>query len=183
MNAEILQYVEDIPGEARAERLNNEESTPIEFKEACSSFFQEHFQDALFSGDESGAENYFRRALSSECEIQGMEKEIASAAANYTVLLHQFQEGHSAFLRKDLIRYSQIASNIKQNAPVPRSGQISVFENESQDTFTLAEAWKGFLEFKTDRKPKIRQGKEKYFEVIAAVLGADTQVSSIRGAK
>lgn len=179
MNAEILQYVEDIPGEARAERLNNEESTPIDFREACSSFFQEHFQDALFSGDESGAENYFRRALSSECDIQGMEKEIASAAANYAVLLHQSQEAHSAFLRKDLTRYSQIVSNIKQNAPVPRSGQIAVFENDSQDTFTLAEAWKGFLEFKTDWKPKIRQGNEKYFEVIAAVLGADTQVSSI----
>nr|WP_244316906.1 tyrosine-type recombinase/integrase [Mixta theicola] len=179
MNAEILQYVEDIPGEARAERLNNEESTPIEFREACSSFFQEHFQDALFSGDESGAENYFRRALSSECDIQGMEKEIASAAANYAVLLHQSQEAHSAFLRKDLTRYSQIVSNIKQNAPVPRSGQIAVFDNDSPDTFTLAEAWKGFLEFKTDWKPKIRQGNEKYFEVIAAVLGADTQVSSI----
>lgn len=179
MNAEILQYVEDIPGEARAERLNNEKPTPIEFREACSSFFQEHFQDALFSGDESGAENYFRRALSSECDIQGMEKEIASAAANYAVLLHQSQEAHSAFLRKDLTRYSQIVSNIKQNAHVPRSVQIAVFENDSQDTFTLAEAWKGFLEFKTDWKPKIRQGNEKYFEVIAAVLGADTQVSTI----
>ncbi len=29
INAEILQYVEDIPGEARTERLNNEEPTPI----------------------------------------------------------------------------------------------------------------------------------------------------------
>lgn len=179
MNAEILQYVEDIPGEARAERLNNEEPTPIEFREACSSFFQEHFQDALFSGDESGAENYFRRALSSECDIQGMEKEIASAAANYAVLLHQSQEAHSAFLRKDLTRYSQIVSNIKQNAPVPSSIQIPVSESVSQSTLTLAEAWKGFLEFKTDWKPKIRQGNEKYFEVIAAVLGADTQVNTI----
>ena len=179
MNAEILQYVEDIPGEARAERLNNEEPTPIEFREACSSFFQEHFQDALFSGDESGAENYFRRALSSESDIQGMEKEIASAAANYAVLLHQSQEAHSAFLRKDLTRYSQIVSNIKQNAPVPRSVQIAVSESVSQSTLTLAEAWKGFLEFKSDWEPKIRQGNEKYFEVIEAVLGAETQVTAI----
>ncbi|MEE9658309.1 tyrosine-type recombinase/integrase [Enterobacter cloacae complex sp. CARB60] len=179
MNAEILQYVEDIPGEARTERLNNEEPTPIEFREACSSFFQEHFQDALFSGDESGAENYFRRALSSECDIQGMEKEIASAAANYAVLLHQSQEAHSAFLRKDLTRYSQIVSNIKQNAPVPRSVQNAASESASQCTLTLAEAWKGFVKFKSDWTPKNRQESEKYYEVIEAVLGADTIVDSI----
>lgn len=35
MNAELLQYVEAIPGEARVERLNNEKPTPIEFREAC----------------------------------------------------------------------------------------------------------------------------------------------------
>jgi integrase len=179
MNFEILQYVEDIPGEARAERLNNEEPTPIEFRDECSSFFQRHYQDALFNGDESGAENYFTRALSSEFDIQGMEAEIASAAANYAVLLHQSQEALSAFLRKDISRYSQTIASIKQNAPVPRTAQIAVSESASQCTLTLAEAWTGFLEFKSDWKPKIRQGNEKYFEVIKAVLGADTLVTDI----
>ncbi|MEE9683225.1 site-specific integrase [Lelliottia amnigena] len=179
MNAEILQYVEDIPGEARLERLNNEEPVSIEFREVCSSFFQQHYQDALFNGDESGAENYFTRAFSSEFDIQGMEAEIASAAANYAVLLHQSQEALSAFLRKDISRYSQTVASIKQSVPAPRAVEVIDSENDSQDTFTLAEAWKGFLEFKTDWKPKILQGNEKYFEVIAAVLGADTKVSTI----
>lgn len=110
------------------------------------------------------------RALSSEFDVQGMEVEIASAAANYAVLLHQSQEALSAFLRKDISRYSQTVASIKQSVPAPRAVEIIDSENDSQDTFTLAEAWKGFLEFKTDWKPKIRQGNEKYFEVIAADL-------------
>ncbi|MCX8958225.1 hypothetical protein EHW65_13480 [Erwinia psidii] len=69
MNAELLQYVEDIPGEARAERINNEEPTPIEIREVCSSFFQQHYQDVLFGGDESGAENYFTWALLSCSDV------------------------------------------------------------------------------------------------------------------
>lgn len=36
---------------------------------------------------------------------------------------------------------------------------------------TLSEAWQGFLSFKSDWAPKIRQGNEKYYEVIEAVLG------------
>lgn len=108
-----------------------------------------------------------------------MEKEIASAAANYAVLLHQSQEAHSAFLRKDLTRYSQIVSNIKQNAPVPRSVQNAASESASQCTLTLAEAWKGFVKFKSGWTPKNRQESEKYYEVIEAVLGADTIVDSI----
>ncbi|HHT1380869.1 TPA: tyrosine-type recombinase/integrase [Escherichia coli] len=179
MNAELLQYVEDIPGEARAERLNNEDPTPIEIREVSSSFFQQHYQDALFSGDESGAENYFTRALSSEFDIQGKEREIASAAANYAVLMHQSQEALSAFLRKDIARYSQTVASIKQSAPVSRSVQVVASESASKSALTLAEAWKGFLEFKSDWTPKIRQGNEKYFEVIAAVLGADTPVTTI----
>ena len=179
MNAELLQYVEDIPGEARAERLNNEEPTSIEIREVCSSFFQQHYQDALFNGGESGAENYFTRALSSEFDIHGMKTEIASAAASYAVLLHLSQEALSAFLRKDISRYSQTVASIKQSAPVSRSVQVVASESASKSTLTLAEAWKGFLEFKSDWTSKIRQGNEKYFEVISAVLGANTHVISI----
>ncbi|NHV24078.1 hypothetical protein [Escherichia coli] len=89
MNAEVLQYVETIPGEARVERLNNKEPTPIEFREGFNLLFQQHYQNALYCGKESLVENYFMRALSSAFDIQGMEEEIASAAANYTVLLLQ----------------------------------------------------------------------------------------------
>ncbi|MGC0915271.1 hypothetical protein ACX8ZY_02830 [Pantoea sp. XAF26B01_ASV70] len=43
----------------------------------------------------------------------------------------------------------------------------------------MSEAWEGFLKFKSDWKPKIRQGNEKYFEVFKLVLGADTPVKDI----
>ncbi|MBW6086459.1 hypothetical protein KZ779_14225 [Escherichia coli] len=39
MNAEVLQYVETILGEARVERLNNKEPTPIEFREGFNLLF------------------------------------------------------------------------------------------------------------------------------------------------
>ncbi|HHX3712245.1 TPA: hypothetical protein ACU9XO_004952, partial [Citrobacter freundii] len=180
MNSDLLQYVEDIPGEARAERLIDEiPPTPVELREACSSFFQQHYENALFNGDESGAESYFKRALSSEFDIQGMENEITHAAANYAVLLHQSQAALSAFLQKDIARYSQTVANIKQNAPAPRTEQVVAPVCTSPNKLTLAEAWQGFLVFKSDWVPKIRQGNQKYYEVIETVLGAETLVTDI----
>lgn len=179
MNAEVLQYVETIPGEARVERLNNKEPTPIEFREVFNLLFQQHYQNALYCGKESLVENYFMRALSSAFDIQGMEEEIASAAANYTVLLLQSLDAHSAFWQKDISRYSQIVASIKQNVTASSAVQSAVSEGSNQCILTLADAWKRFVKYKSDWTLKVRQENEKYYEVIETILGADTIVNTI----
>jgi 20S proteasome alpha/beta subunit len=61
LNAETLAWVESIPAEARIERLESATSpTPVGLKEISSSFFQNYYQDVLFSGEESAAEVYFK---------------------------------------------------------------------------------------------------------------------------
>ncbi|EIB9637727.1 hypothetical protein K9U54_004623 [Escherichia coli] len=70
-------------------------------------------------------ENYFIHALSSVFDIQGMEEEIASAAANHTVLLLQYIDAYSAFWQKDISRYSQIVASIKQNVTASSAVQYS----------------------------------------------------------
>ena len=180
LNAEILAYVESIPAEARLERLELSTSpTPVDLKEVSSSFFQNYYQDVLFSGEESATEVYFKKSLSSGFDIDGMETAIADAAAKYSVALHQSQSALSAFLRKDFAGYSQTLASMKQSIPVTFASLTTPSDSAEEEVLTLSEAWVGFLKFKSDWKPKIRQGNEKYFEVIKSVLGADTPVTDI----
>ncbi|MFP5975381.1 tyrosine-type recombinase/integrase [Enterobacter mori] len=180
LNAEILAYVESIPAEARLERLELATSpTPVGLKEVSSSFFQKYYQDVLFSGEESATEVYFKKSLSSGFDIDGMETAIADAAAKYSVALHQSQSALSAFLRKDFAGYSQTLASMKQSIPVTFASLTTPSDSAEEEVLTLSEAWVGFLKFKSDWKPKIRQGNEKYFEVIKSVLGADTPVANI----
>ena len=180
LNAEILAYVESIPAEARLERLELATSpTPVDLKEVSSSFFQNYYQDVLFSGEESATEVYFKKSLSSGFDIDGMETAIADAAAKYSVALHQSQSALSAFLRKDFAGYSQTLASMKQSIPVTFASLTTPSDSAEEEVLTLSEAWVGFLKFKSDWKPKIRQGNEKYFEVIKSVLGADTPVTDI----
>lgn len=180
LNAEILAWVESIPAEARIERLEHATSpTPVGLKEVSSSFFQNYYQDVLFSGEESATEVYFKKSLSSGFDINGMETVIADAAAKYSVTLHQSQSALSAFLRKDFAGYSQTLASMKQSIPATFASLTTPSDSATEEVLTLSEAWEGFLTFKSDWKPQIRQGNEKYFEVIKAVLGSDTPVTDI----
>lgn len=105
-----------------------------------------------------------------------MESAIVAAASGYDILLHQSQKANAAFLSKDFSTYSQILADMKQKIPPPVA--VSPVE-EPAPAMTLQEAWDGFLVFKSDWKPKIRKGNEKYFTVIREVLGADTPVNKI----
>ena len=118
LNAEVLAYVESIPAEARIERLESAMSpTPVGLKEVSSSFFQNYYQDVLFSGEESATKVYFKKSLSSSFDIDGKERAIADAAAKYSVTLHQSQSALSAFSRNDFGGYSQILASMKQSIP------------------------------------------------------------------
>lgn len=180
LNAETLAYVESIPAEVRIERLESATSpTPVGMKEVSSAFFQNYYQDVLFSGEESATEVYFKKSLSSGFDIDGMETAIADAAAKYSVALHQSQSALSAFLRKDFTGYSQTLASMKQSIPATVPALATLPVSTTEEALTLSEAWEGFVTFKSDWKPQIRRGNEKYFEVIKSVLGSDTPVTDI----
>ncbi|MCA6926514.1 tyrosine-type recombinase/integrase [Pectobacterium versatile] len=182
LNIEIIELADSIPAEARMEALSSTRGPiPVEIRQECASFFAEYYESSFLSGEESATENYFKGALSSAYDITGMEKEIAAASLKYSILLNQSQRAQLAFLRKDIPQYISIVNGMKQSAASHLQSIDSVIEiDESKpNEMTLIQAWEGFLEFKSDWKPKIRKCNEKYFEVIQIVLGADTLVSKI----
>lgn len=181
LNAEIYDYVESIPADVRLEVLEGETTpTPVPMKHGSASFFKNYYENTFFNGDESATEVYFKKALATAFDIAGMEKAIADAASKYSVLLHQSQEAHLAFLDRDISGYRQILSAMKPVAvPVAPTISASAYSEPETPELTLAQAIEGFLKFKSDWKPKIRQNNEKYLEIIKEVLGTDTPVTKI----
>lgn len=181
MNAEILDYVEAIPADARLEVLEGETTpTPVPMKQGSASFFKNYYEDAFFNGGESATETYFNKVLATVFDISGMEKAIADAASKYSVLLHQSQEAQLVFLDRDISGYRQILSAMKPVAAlVTPAASAPAYSEPETPALTLAQAVEGFLKFKSDWKPKIRQNNGKYLEIIKEVLGADTSVTKI----
>ncbi|MEC3939798.1 DUF3258 domain-containing protein, partial [Leclercia adecarboxylata] len=118
------------------------------------------------------------RQLSSQFDITGMEDEIDYVASEYDLIWRHYCDAHTAFIDQRHSDYRQIVSSMR-----PDSYYVSSSEDKPEKTLTskltLSQAWTGFVTFKSDWTPKIRQGNEKYYEVIEAVLGADTQVADI----
>jgi len=181
LSTEIYDYVESIPADARLEVLEGETTpTPVPMKQDSALFFKNYYENAFFSGGESATETYFKKALATAFDIAGMEKAIADAASKYSVLLHQSQEAQLAFLDRDISGYRQILNTMKPvAAPVTPTATAPAHSEPETPALTLAQAVEGFLKFKSDWKPKIRQNNEKYLEIIKEVLGADTPVTQI----
>jgi len=177
-HAEIYGYVENIPADARQRKIRGDVTPQLspDAGQTFAQFFQEFYEEQLLSGEASPTESFFLESLNKCFDISGMESAIIAAASKYDILLHQSQRANYAFLSKDFATYSQILADMKQHNPVPA---LVVPVAELESLMTLQEAWDGFLVFKSDWNPKIRQGNEKYFEVIREVLGADTPVIKI----
>ncbi len=177
-HAEIYGYVENIPADARQRKIRGDVTPPLspDTGRAFAQFFQEFYENQLFNGEASPTESFFLESLAKRFDISGMESAIVAAASRYDILLHQSQRANYAFLSKDFATYSQILATMKQQNSV-LTAVVPV--EEPEPAMTLQEAWDGFLVFKSDWDPKIRQENEKYFEVIREVLGADTQVNKI----
>lgn len=176
--AEIYGYVDNIPADARQRKIRGDVTPPLfpEAGQVFAQFFQEFYEDQLLSGEASPTESFFLESLAKHFDISGMESAIVAAASKYDILLHQSQRASAAFQSKDFSMYSQILATMKQQNPV-LAAVVPV--EEPVPAMTLQEAWDGFLVFKSDWDPKIRQENEKYFEVIREVLGADTPVNKI----
>lgn len=116
--------------------------------------------------------------LGSQFDLTGMEDEIDYLASEYDLHWRHYCDAHVAFLEQRNADYRQIVSAMRPDSDY---SPISVGSPKEPliSTLTLTEAWEGFVKFKSDWTPKIRQGNEKYFEVISAVLGANTHVISI----
>jgi len=118
--------------------------------------------------------------LSVDYDITGMENEVDYIASEYDMLFKHYCDAHVAFIDSRHSEYRQIVSSMRPDnnyAPAPAIADKPKEPMASE--LTLSEAWKGFVQFKSKWTPKIRQENEKYFEVLVAVLGADTPVSSI----
>ncbi|HAV9727364.1 TPA: DUF3258 domain-containing protein [Escherichia coli] len=116
--------------------------------------------------------------LSSQFDLTGMEDEIDYLASEYDLLWRHYCDAHIAFIDQRNSDYRQIVNSMR-----PDNDYTHTVADKSEEPLasklTLSEAWQGFLSFKSDWAPKIRQGNKKYYEVIEAVLGADTQVTDI----
>lgn len=176
--AEIYGYVDNIPADARQRKIRGDVTPPLspDVGKAFALFFQEFYEDQLLSGEASPTESFFLESLAQRFDISGMENAIVAAASKYDILLHQSQQASAAFLSKDFSTYREILTKMKLQIPPPAA---VVLVEETAPAMTLQEAWDGFLVFKSDWNPKIRQENEKYFEVIREVLGADTPVNKI----
>ncbi|HIB9862557.1 TPA: tyrosine-type recombinase/integrase [Klebsiella variicola] len=116
--------------------------------------------------------------LGSQFDLTGMENEIDYLASEYDLLWRHYCDAHLAFMESRNSDYRQIVSYMRPDreyAPIPAEKP----HEPLIPALTLSQAWEGFVRFKSDWKPQIRQGNEKYFEVIKAVLGADTPVTDI----
>ncbi|WP_238561442.1 tyrosine-type recombinase/integrase [Pantoea dispersa] len=116
--------------------------------------------------------------LGSQFDLTGMEDEIDYLASEYDLLWRHYCDAHLAFMENRNSDYRQIVSSMR-----PDREYASIPAEKPHEplipAISLSEAWEGFVRFKSDWKPQIRQGNEKYFEVIKAVLGADTSVTDI----
>ncbi|MDD9220778.1 hypothetical protein [Enterobacter kobei] len=116
--------------------------------------------------------------LGSQFDLTGMADEIDYLASEYDLLWRHYCDAHIAFMDQRHSDYRQIVNSMRPESDyVP--GQAAKPEEPQIPALSLSEAWKGFVKYKSDWTPKIRQGNEKYYEVIEAVLGADTPVSDI----
>lgn len=116
--------------------------------------------------------------LGSQFDLTGMENEIDYLASEYDLLWRHYCDAHVAFMENRNSDYRQIVSYMRPDreyAPIPAEKP----HEPLIPAITLSQAWEGFVRFKSDWKPQIRQGNEKYFEVIKAVLGSDTPVKDI----
>lgn len=116
--------------------------------------------------------------LGSQFDLTGMENEIDYLASEYDLLWRHYCDAHVAFMENRNSDYRQIVSYMRPDreyAPIPAEKP----HEPLIPAITLSQAWEGFVRFKSDWKPQIRQGNEKYFEVIKAVLGSDTPVTDI----
>ena len=116
--------------------------------------------------------------LSKQYDITGMADEIDYIAAEYDLMWKNSCDAYAAFLDSRHSEYRQILSSLRPESDYV-SDQASKSEESQASVLSLSEAWKGFVKFKSDWTPKIRQESEKYYEVIEAVLGADTIVNNI----
>lgn len=116
--------------------------------------------------------------LGSQFDLTGMEDEIDNVASQYDLLWRHYCDAHIAFMDQRHSDYQQIVNSMRpDNHYAPTVADKP--EESLASGITLSKAWQGFLAFKSDWVPKIRQGNEKYYEVIEMVLGADTLVTEI----
>ncbi|MDF1895545.1 tyrosine-type recombinase/integrase [Rahnella contaminans] len=119
--------------------------------------------------------------LSAKFELVGKEEEVDYIASQCDIFFKQYCDAKLAFLEQSQGEYLQLLASLEPRAinvlTAISSDHNKIGREESQ--MTLIEAWGEFIKFKSSWNDKIRQINEKYFEVIAIVLGKDKPVAEV----
>ncbi len=153
-------------------------STSLTYEKSNVTLLGEVLGDTFTTDGPALSEDSVIEHLSRQYDITGMAEEVDYIASEYDLMWKHYCDAHVAFLDSRHSEYRQILSSLRPESDYV-IGQAGKSEESQASALSLSEAWKGFVKFKSDWTPKIRQENEKYYEVIEAVLGADTIVNSI----
>lgn len=168
----------NIPMEVRANVRNATSSPSLEKSNLTA---MNKMLDSTFTVDAPALlEDTVIEQLGSEFDLTDKEAEVDEIAAQCDFFWRQVCDATLAFLNSNHTEYRQILASLKLDSP---PALITVQQEKTTsaaiETPTLIEAWKEFVKYKSNWNDKIRQINEKYFEVIAIVLGRYTPVTEI----
>ncbi|EOA2961376.1 tyrosine-type recombinase/integrase [Yersinia enterocolitica] len=184
----LLEVQTEIHEEARRTKFEAREAStsggkpiPVDLAKGFSEFAGEHLEDTLYNGAKSFSNDHITDYFSAQFDVTGMTNQLMEASVQYDYFLKQWQDARTAFFSKNLKDYDAIVKSLE---PITPSVPIHITaptadDSNSENQLTLAEAWNDFLKYKSSWTDKIRKNNEKYFEVMAIVLGKDTAVTKI----
>lgn len=136
--------------------------------------------EGYFHNEPAYSEDTVMEQLGIEFDLTGKEDDIDDIATQCDFFWKQYCDAGVAFLNSNHKEYRQILASLKPDSP---PALVTVQQEKTTptaiETPTLIEAWKEFVKYKSNWNDKIRQINEKYFEVIAIVLGRYTPVTEI----
>ncbi|HHD9887101.1 TPA: DUF3258 domain-containing protein, partial [Yersinia enterocolitica] len=181
VQTEIYEEARRTKFEAREASTSGGKPIPVDLAKGFSEFAGEHLEDTLYNGAKPFSNDYITDYFSAQFDVTGMTNQLMEASVQYDYFLGQWQDARTAFFSKNLKDYDAIVKSLE---PITPSVPIHITaptadDSNSENQLTLAEAWNDFLKYKSSWTDKIRKNNEKYFEVMAIVLGKDTAVTKI----
>ncbi|EPB4224284.1 tyrosine-type recombinase/integrase [Yersinia enterocolitica] len=181
VQTEIYEEARRTKFEAREASTSGGKPIPVDLAKGFSEFAGEHLDDTFYNGAKPFSNDHITDYFSAQFDVTGMENQLTEASVQYDYFLKQWQDARTAFFSKNLKDYDAIVKSLE---PITPSVPIHITaptadDSNSENQLTLAEAWNDFLKYKSSWTDKIRKNNEKYFEVMAIVLGKDTAVTKI----
>ncbi|MCW6584934.1 MULTISPECIES: tyrosine-type recombinase/integrase [Yersinia] len=181
VQTEIYEEARRTKFEAREASTSGGKPIPVDLAKGFSEFAGEHLEGTFYNGAKPFSNDHITDYFSAQFDVTGMENQLMEASVQHDYFLGQWQDARTAFFSKNLKDYDAIVKSLE---PITPSVPIHITaptadDSNSENQLTLAEAWNDFLKYKSSWTDKIRKNNEKYFEVMAIVLGKNTAVTKI----